>query len=167
MQTKISLETVRLAGRWSRKTRTPHRFSGMSTTPVWLAARQELGFPEMKHVNAKGHRDLYDVHYMKACSKLLDKSNHKHSNFIDRGWFYNRRMRLFYLQLRSFYLRFVFFTYGGGTVSKKDQTQFPDRGNRKQKRPNLISGQGGTVSKKDQTDFHRKQRRPNRISTRK
>ena len=74
-------------------------------------------------------------------------------------------MRLFYLQLRSFYLRFVFFTYGGGTVSKKDQTQFPDRGNRKRKRPNLISGQGGTVSKKDQTDFHRKQRRPNRIST--
>ena len=74
-------------------------------------------------------------------------------------------MRLFYLQLRSFYLRFVFFTYGGGTVSKKNQTQFPDRGNRKQKRPNLISGQGGTVSKKDQTDFHRKQRRPNRIST--
>ena len=62
-------------------------------------------------------------------------------------------MRLFYLQLRSFYLRFVFFTYGGGTVSKKDQTQFPDRENRKHKRPNLISGQGGTVSKEDQTDF--------------
>ena len=60
-------------------------------------------------------------------------------------------MRLFYLQLRSFCLRFVFFTSGGGTVSKKDQIQFPDRGNRKQKRPNLISGQGGTVSKKDQT----------------
>ena len=45
-------------------------------------------------------------------------------------------MRLFYLQLRSFYLRFVFFAYGGGTVSKKDQTQFPT---------------GGAVSKKDQT----------------
>ena len=25
------------------------------------------------------------------------------------------------------------FTYGGGAVSKKNQTQFPDRGNRKQK----------------------------------
>ena len=62
-------------------------------------------------------------------------------------------MRLFYLQLRSFYLRFIFFTYSGGTVSKKDQTQFPDRGNRKQKRPNLIFGQGETVSKKDQTDL--------------
>ena len=61
-------------------------------------------------------------------------------------------MRLFYLQLRSFYLWFVFFTYGGGTVSKKDQKQFPDGGggNRKQKRPNQL---GGTVSKKDQTDF--------------
>ena len=62
-------------------------------------------------------------------------------------------MRLCYLQLRSFYLRFVFFTYGGGTVSKKDQTQFPDGGNREQKRPNLISGPGGTESKKDQSDF--------------
>ena len=38
-------------------------------------------------------------------------------------------------------------------MSKKDQTQFPDGGNRKQKRPNLISGPAGTVSKKDQTDF--------------
>ena len=37
-------------------------------------------------------------------------------------------MRLFYLQLRSFYLRFVFFAYGGGTVSKKDQTQFSGQG---------------------------------------
>ena len=37
-------------------------------------------------------------------------------------------MRLFYLQLMCFCLRFVFFTYGGGTVSKKDQTQFPDGG---------------------------------------
>ena len=34
----------------------------------------------------------------------------------------------FYLQLRSSYLRFVFFTYGGGTVSKKDQNQIRDRG---------------------------------------
>ena len=37
-------------------------------------------------------------------------------------------MRLFYLQLRSFCLRFVFFTYGRGTVSKKDQTQYPGQG---------------------------------------
>ena len=46
----------------------------------------------------------------------------------------------FLLTIEVFLLRFVFFTYGGGTVSKKDQTQFPDRGNRKQKRPNSISG---------------------------
>ena len=59
----------------------------------------------------------------------------------------------FLLTVEVFYLRFVFFTYGGGTVSKKDQTQFPDGGNREQKRPNLISGLGETVSKKDQTDF--------------
>ena len=72
-------------------------------------------------------------------------------------------MRLSYLQLRSFYLRFVFFTYGGGTVGRevqihfleggsckrKDQTQFPDRENRKQKRPNRFS----TVSKKDLIEF--------------
>ena len=38
-------------------------------------------------------------------------------------------------------------------------------GNRKQKRPTPLSGWGGTVSKKDQTDFHSKQRRPNRISS--
>ena len=29
-----------------------------------------------------------------------------------------------------------FFTYGGGAVSRKDQTQFPDGGNRKQERAN-------------------------------
>ena len=51
-------------------------------------------------------------------------------------------MRLFYLQLRSFCLRFVFFTYGGGTVSKKDQNQFLDGGNRKKKRPNPIFRRG-------------------------
>ena len=37
-------------------------------------------------------------------------------------------MRPFYLRLRSFYLRFVFFNYGGGAVSREDQTQFPDKG---------------------------------------
>ena len=57
----------------------------------------------------------------------------------------------FLLTVAVFCLRFVFFTYGGGTVSKKDQTQFPDGENRKQKKPNLIPGGGGTVSKKDQT----------------
>ena len=50
-------------------------------------------------------------------------------------------------------LQFVFFTCGGRAVRKKDQTQFPDGMNRKQKRPKLVSGWGGTVSKKDQTDF--------------
>ena len=60
-----------------------------------------------------------------------------------------------------------FFTYGGGTVSKKYQIQFPAGGrNRKLKRPSRFS----TVSKKDQTEFqpsieetqpnYRKQRRP-------
>ena len=53
-------------------------------------------------------------------------------------------MRLFYLQLRSFYFRFVCFTYGGGTVSNKNQTQFPDGGNHKQNRSNPVS----TISKK-------------------
>ena len=43
------------------------------------------------------------------------------------------RMRLSYLQLRSCCLRFVFFTCGGGTVSREEQTQFLDGGNRKQK----------------------------------
>ena len=70
----------------------------------------------------------------------------------------------FLLTVEVFCLRFVFFTYGGGTVGKKDLTRFPDGGKRKQKRPNLISGRGGAVSKKDQTDFHRKQKRPNQIS---
>ena len=51
-------------------------------------------------------------------------------------------MRLFCLQLRSFCLRFVFFTFCGGAVSRKDQNQFPVGGNRKQKRPNPISGRG-------------------------
>ena len=48
----------------------------------------------------------------------------------------------FYLQLRSFYLRIVFFTCSGGTVSKhfKDQTQFTD---------------GDPKVKKNQTDFPR------------
>ena len=54
------------------------------------------------------------------------------------------RLRLWY-----FYLRLVFFTYGRGTVSKKDQTQFPDRGNRKQERPNRFS----VVSKQDQPEL--------------
>ena len=35
------------------------------------------------------------------------------------------------------------FTYGRGAGSKEDQTQFPNGGNRKQTRPNLISGRGG------------------------
>ena len=60
-----------------------------------------------------------------------------------------------------------FLTYSGGTVSKKDQTQFPDGGgNRNKKRPNRFS----TVSKEDQTELpasikktkpnDRKQQRP-------
>ena len=49
----------------------------------------------------------------------------------------------FLLTVKVFLLTVRLFTYGGGTVSKKDQTQFPAGGNRKQKRPNLISGGGG------------------------
>ena len=59
----------------------------------------------------------------------------------------------FLLTAEVFLLTARLFTYGGGTVSKEDQTQFPDGGNRKQKRPNPLSGRGRTVSKKDQTDF--------------
>ena len=75
-------------------------------------------------------------------------------------------MHLFYLWLRSFCLLYVIFTYSGRTVSKQDQTLFPDRGNREEKRPNRFS----TASKKDQTDvpwyaknikpIYRKQQRP-------
>ena len=45
--------------------------------------------------------------------------------------------------------RFVNFTYGGETVSKRDQTQFPDGGEQPVKNTKLI--------------FHRKQKRPNQI----
>ena len=53
----------------------------------------------------------------------------------------------------DFCSRFVFFTYGGGTVSREDQSQFPGAGNREQKRPNPMYGRGGNMSRKDQTDF--------------
>ena len=59
-------------------------------------------------------------------------------------------MRLFYLQLRSFRLRFVFFAYGGGTVSQK---------------ANPISRRGEPSAKESQPILHRKQKRPSRIST--
>ena len=49
------------------------------------------------------------------------------------------RMRHFYLQLRSLDLRFIFFTYGGGTVSKKDQIQSLAGVNRKQERLNQFA----------------------------
>ena len=50
-----------------------------------------------------------------------------------------KRMHRFYLRLRSFYLQFVFPTYCGGTVSKKDQIQFPDRGGAKVEQIKQIS----------------------------
>ena len=53
-----------------------------------------------------------------------------------------------YLQLRSFCLRFVFFTYGG---------------NRKQRRPNPISRRGRPQAKKTRLNFNSKSRRPNQI----
>ena len=55
-----------------------------------------------------------------------DQSSYQHQLKAYIFW-----MRLFYLQLRSFCLRFVFFTYGGGTVSKKTKPNFLDKGNRK------------------------------------
>ena len=67
-------------------------------------------------------------------------------------------VEIFLLTVHLFYLRW-------GNRKQKRPNPITGQGDRKQKRPNLISGQGGTVSKKDQTDFHRKQRRPNRIST--
>ena len=66
----------------------------------------------------------------RLCPKLLFKLQQRPKSL----W-----MRLSYLQLRPFCLQFVAFTCGGGTVSKK--------------RPKLISELGGTVIKKDQTDF--------------
>ena len=64
-------------------------------------------------------------------------------------------MRLFYLQLRSFYLRFVFFTCRGEPVSRKDQTQFADGGTEaEQTKPTFQTGE--TVfhrEQKDQTEF--------------
>ena len=42
--------------------------------------------------------------------------------------------------LKSFYLRFVLFSYGERTVSKEHQTQFLDQGSRKQRRPNPFYG---------------------------
>ena len=48
------------------------------------------------------------------------------TDFWNKHW---NRMYLFYLQLGSFGLSPVaFFAYGGGTISKRDQVQFPDRG---------------------------------------
>ena len=67
-------------------------------------------------------------------------------------------VEVFLLTVRLFYLWWR-------TVSQKDQTHFPEGGNRKQKLPNLIAGPGGAVSKKTKPIFHRKQKRPNRIST--
>ena len=74
---------------------------------------------------------------------------------------HNFGMRLFYLQLRSFYLQFVFFTYSGGAASKKEQTDFQTGGNPKQKKPTQFPDGGNgnskrpsrfsTVSNKDQT----------------
>ena len=46
----------------------------------------------------------------------------------------------FLLTVEVFCFLFVFFTYSGENVSRKDQTQFLVAGNRKQKRPNPISG---------------------------
>ena len=66
-------------------------------------------------------------------------------------------MRLFYLQLRSFYLRFVLFTCSGETV-KKTKPYFRTGGNRKSKRANRIS----TVSNENQTQIQPR-RRPNQI----
>ena len=48
--------------------------------------------------------------------------------WVSKVYVLDSRMRLFFLQLRSFCLWFVFFTYCGWTVSKTDQNQFPDRG---------------------------------------
>ena len=63
----------------------------------------------------------------------------------------------FLLTVEVFLLTVSLFTCSGGTVSREDQTQFPDGGgtvskpifDRKQKGPNRIS----TISRKDQTGF--------------
>ena len=60
-------------------------------------------------------------------------------------------MHLFCLQLRSFSFRFVFWWI----VSRKDQSQFPNRGDCTQKLPNRFP----TVSKKTTPNFVRKHKR--------
>ena len=45
------------------------------------------------------------------------------------------------------------FTHGGGAVSKKDQTHFPDGESRRQKDQTQFPDGGGKRSKKNQTDF--------------
>ena len=64
------------------------------------------------------------------------------SNPLPTHYWPHLKLDAFFFQLRSFCLRFVFFTYGGGTVRREDQTQFQDGENRRQKRPNPISVQG-------------------------
>ena len=49
-------------------------------------------------------------------------------------------MRLLHLQLRSLYLRFVFVTYGQGTVGKKNKMQCPDVGGGTSNGPHLQYG---------------------------
>ena len=69
----------------------------------------------------------------------------------------------FLLTVELFLLTVRLFTYGGGTVSRKDQTQFSDGGTESRKdRTQFPDRTGGTVSKKDQTDLHCKQKtKPN------
>ena len=89
--------------------------------------------------NLQRHKQNYAQFLLNAATICRSKNpENGHAQLHKIRW-----MRLFYLQLRSFCLRLVFFTHSGETVGKKDQTQFPDGGNRKQKRPNLISGGGG------------------------
>ena len=86
-------------------------------------------------------------------------------------WCAPKLAQCWFFKVRPIFKGCVFFTYnwglfayGGVTVSRKDQTQFPNRVNRKHKIPNPISGRGGTASRKDQTDFHRQQQDQTKFS---
>ena len=57
------------------------------------------------------------------------------------------------LTIEDLLLTVRLFTYGAGTVSKTDQTQFPDGGGGAVSKTKKKTNRFSTVSKKDQTKF--------------
>ena len=77
-------------------------------------------------------------------------------DLFNRAW---AQPSLFYLQSRSFCLRFIFLSYGGGTVSKDHQIQFPERRTVSEKVENDLPPQ----PKNTKANFRRKQKRPSQL----